>query len=85
MFQTLTLALSGVNTFRYKQSSETFVGQTSEGRPQGIDWGQPGGSSVVCNIPGHGKGGLRMQQENIAWIQHTSDTHSEYVYFMTDW
>ena len=58
MFQTLTLALSGVNTFRYKQSSETFVGQTSEGRPQGIDWGQPGGSSVVCSIPGQGKGGL---------------------------
>ena len=54
----LTCALRGVNTFRKRQSSETFVGHTIFGSIHGINCGQPGGSAVVWRIPGHGLGGL---------------------------
>ena len=54
----LTCALSGVNTFRKRQSSETLNGHTIFGSPQGTGCGQPGGSAVVWRMPDHGLGGL---------------------------
>ena len=54
----LTCALRGVNTFRKRQSSETFVGHTIFGSPHGTGCGQPGGSALVWRMPGHGLGGL---------------------------
>ena len=55
----LTCALSGVNTFRKRQSSETLLGHTIFGSIHGINCGHPGGSAVVWRMPGHGLGGLQ--------------------------
>ena len=55
----LTCTLSGVNTFKKRQSSETFTGHTIFGKPQGTGCGHPGGSAVVWRTPDHGLGGLQ--------------------------